>query len=187
VFLTCLVPLGELVWREYRQDLGAKPVEYITHQTGIWTLRFLAMTLAATPVRRIFGVPELIRYRRMLGLYAFFYGYMHLMTYVWLDKLFDFGEMWRDIWKRPFIIAGLTAFVLMIPLALTSTSWAIGKLGGRRWRMLHRLVYASAAAGVLHYVWLVKSDVRAPLTYAALFTALFLLRARREVKNDEAA
>jgi sulfoxide reductase heme-binding subunit YedZ len=175
-FLICLEPLFELVYRQYRQDLGANPVEYITHQTGIWTLRFLALTLAISPARKLLALPDLIRFRRMLGLYAFFFAYLHLMTYVWLDKFFDFAEMWKDVWKRPFITAGLTAFVLMLPLALTSTAGSIRWLGGRRWQMLHRLVYGSAIAGVIHYYWLVKSDVRAPLSYAALFTALFLLR-----------
>jgi sulfoxide reductase heme-binding subunit YedZ len=176
LFVICLEPVGELVFRQYRQDLGANPVEYITHQTGIWALRFLALTLAISPARRLLSLPELIRFRRMLGLYAFFYGYLHLTTYVWLDKFFDFGEMWKDLWKRPFITAGATAFLLMLPLALTSTSGWIRRLGGQRWQMLHRLVYGSAIAGVVHYYWLVKSDVRAPLTYAAIFAVLFLLR-----------
>jgi sulfoxide reductase heme-binding subunit YedZ len=176
VFLLCLEPLAELVVRQYRQDLGDKPVEYITHQTGIWALRFLALTLAISPARRLLGLPDLIHYRRMLGLYAFFYGYLHLTTYVWLDKFFDFGEMWKDLWKRPFITAGVTAFLLMVPLAVTSTAGWIRRLGGARWQMLHRLVYGSAIAGVIHYYWLVKSDVRAPLMYAAIFAVLFLLR-----------
>jgi sulfoxide reductase heme-binding subunit YedZ len=174
-FLICLEPVAELVFRQYRQDLGANPVEYITHQTGIWALRFLALTLAISPARKLLALPDLIRFRRMLGLYAFFYGYLHLTTYVWLDKFFDWGEMWKDVWKRPFITAGATAFLLMLPLALTSTSGWIRRLGGRRWQMLHRLVYGSAIAGVVHYYWLVKSEVRAPLTYAAIFAVLFLL------------
>jgi sulfoxide reductase heme-binding subunit YedZ len=175
-FLLCLEPLAELVVRQYRQDLGANPVEYITHQTGTWALRFLALTLATSPARKLLALPDLIRFRRMLGLYAFFFAYLHLTTYVWLDKFFDFGEMWKDVWKRPFITAGVTAFLLMLPLALTSTGGWIRRLGGRRWQMLHRLVYGSAIAGVIHYYWLVKSDVRAPLTYAAIFAVLFLLR-----------
>ena len=175
-FLICLGPLAELVVRQYRQDLGANPVEYITHQTGTWALRFLALTLAISPARKLLALPDLIRFRRMLGLYAFFYAYLHLVTYVWLDKFFDFAEMWKDVWKRPFITAGVTAFLLMLPLALTSTAGWIRRLGGRRWQMLHRLVYGSAIAGVIHYYWLVKSDVRAPLTYAAIFAVLFLVR-----------
>jgi sulfoxide reductase heme-binding subunit YedZ len=175
-FVICLGPLADLVVRQYRQDLGANPVEYITHQTGTWALRFLALTLAISPARKLLALPDLIRFRRMLGLYAFFFAYLHLATYVWLDKFFDFGEMWKDVWKRPFITAGATAFLLMLPLALTSTGGWIRRLGGRRWQMLHRLVYGSAIAGVVHYYWLVKSDVRAPLTYAAIFAVLFLLR-----------
>jgi sulfoxide reductase heme-binding subunit YedZ len=176
VFLISLEPLAELMFRQYRQDLGAKPVEYITHQTGIWALRFLALTLTVTPARKFFSLPDLIRFRRMLGLFAFFYAYLHLTTYMWLDKFFDFGEIWKDMGKRPFIIAGATAFLLMLPLALTSTTGWIRRLGGRRWQMLHRMVYGSATAGVIHYYWLVKSDVRAPLTYAAVFAVLFVLR-----------
>src|ERR1017187_3113064 len=165
VFLVGLIPIAELVWRMYRQDLGANPVEYITHQTGVWSLRFLAITLAITPLRKLLGWPELIRYRRMTGLFAFFYVWMHFLTYVVLDKMFDVPEMIKDVLKRPFITAGMTAFVLMIPLALTSTAGWIRRLGGKRWQLLHRLVYISAIAGVVHYYWLVKSDVRHPLTY----------------------
>jgi len=176
VFLVCLIPMGELVWRMYRQDLGANPVEYITHETGVWALRFLAITLAISPVRRLLRWPELIRYRRMMGLFAFFYAWMHFMTYVVLDKMFDLPEMTKDILKRPFITIGLLALVLMIPLAITSTAGWIRRLGGANWQRLHRLVYASALAGVIHYYWLVKSDVRHPLTYAGIIGALLLAR-----------
>ena len=176
VFLVCLIPMGELVWRMYRQDLGANPVEYITHETGVWALRFLAITLAISPVRRLLRWPELIRYRRMTGLFAFFYAWMHFMTYVVLDKMFDLPEMTKDILKRPFITIGLLALVLMIPLAITSTAGWIRRLGGKNWQRLHRLVYASALAGVIHYYWLVKSDVRHPLTYAGIIGALLLAR-----------
>ncbi len=178
VFLVCLVPLGDLVIRQMKQDLGANPVEYITHSTGVWALRFLAITLAITPLRKILGWPDLIRYRRMMGLFAFFYAYMHLMTYLWLDKGFDFGDMLKDVLKRPFITAGMTAFLLMLPLALTSTAGWIRRLGGARWQLLHRLVYGSAIAGVVHYYWLVKSDVRNPLSYAAIFAILLAARLR---------
>ena len=176
VFLVGLIPIAELVWRMYRQDLGANPVEYITHQTGVWSLRFLAITLAITPLRKLLGWPELIRYRRMTGLFAFFYVWMHFLTYVVLDKMFDVPEMIKDVLKRPFITAGMTAFVLMIPLALTSTAGWIRRLGGKRWQLLHRLVYISAIAGVVHYYWLVKSDVRHPLTYAGIVGILLLAR-----------
>lgn len=176
VFLISLEPVGELFYLQFRQDLGAKPVEYITHQTGVWALRFLAIALAITPVRRLLGLIDLIRFRRMMGLFAFFYAYLHLTTYLYLDKFFDFREIWTDVWKRPFVLAGATAFLLMLPLALTSTTGWIRRLGAQRWQLLHRLAYASAVAGVVHYYWLVKSDVLRPLTYAAIFGVLFLLR-----------
>jgi sulfoxide reductase heme-binding subunit YedZ len=177
VFLACLAPLARLAWRGFHADLGANPIEFITHATGDWTLRFLLITLAITPLRRLTRQYWLIGYRRMLGLFAFFYGTLHLMTYVWLDKFFDVHEMLADIAKRRFITAGMTGFALMIPLALTSTRWAIRKLGGKRWQWLHRLIYLSAAAGVIHYIWLVKADLRKPLEYASVLGALLGYRA----------
>jgi sulfoxide reductase heme-binding subunit YedZ len=175
VFLACLVPLGLLVWRGFHRSLGANPIEFITHSTGNWTLIFLLLTLSVTPLRKLSRLYWLISFRRMLGLFAFFYGFLHLMTYVWLDKFFDVHEMLHDIAKRKFITAGMTAFVLMIPLAVTSTKWAIRKLG-KRWQMLHWLIYFSAAAGVIHYIWLVKADLKKPLEYAAVLGALLLYR-----------
>jgi len=172
LFLACLVPLALLVWRGFHAGLGANPIEFITHATGDWTLRFLLITLSISPLRRLSRQYWLVGWRRMLGLYAFFYGTLHLMTYVWLDKFFNLHEMLADIAKRRFITAGMTGFALMIPLALTSTRWAIGKLGGKRWQWLHRLIYLSAAAGVIHYLWLVKADLRKPLEYAALLGVL---------------
>lgn len=193
LFLLCLAPLGVLVWRGFHAGLGANPIEFITHATGDWTLRFLLITLAVTPLRKLTRQPWLIRFRRMFGLFAFFYGCLHLMTYVWLDKFFDVHEMLKDIAKRRFITAGMTAFVLMIPLAVTSTQWAIRKLGGKRWQALHRLIYFSAAAGVIHYIWLVKADLKKPLEYAAVLGVLLAYRvlvwifsgARRAVPNAE--
>jgi len=176
VFLACLVPLGRLAWRGFHAQLGANPIEAITHGTGDWTLTFLLITLAVTPLRSLSRQYWLIRFRRMFGLFAFFYGFLHLMTYVWLDKFFDVHEMLKDIAKRRFITAGMTAFTLMIPLALTSTKWSIRKLGGKRWQMLHRLIYFSAAAGVIHYIWLVKADKKKPLEYGAVLAALILYR-----------
>jgi sulfoxide reductase heme-binding subunit YedZ len=132
----------------------------------------LAITLAVSPLRRLLGLPELIRFRRMLGLFAFFYGCLHFTTYLWLDKFFDFHEIAKDVLKRPFITAGFLAFISMVPLALTSTAGWIRRLGGRRWQMLHRLIYVSAIAGVVHYYWLVKSDVRLPLLYASIMLLL---------------
>ena len=176
IFLACLVPLALLVWDGLHGSLGANPIETITHSTGNCTLTFLLITLAVTPIRKLTRQYWLIGLRRMFGLFAFFYGFLHLMTYVWLDKFFDVHEMLHDIAKRKFITAGMTAFVLMIPLALTSTKWSIRKLGGKRWQALHRLIYFSAAAGVIHYIWLVKADLRKPLEYAAVLGALMLYR-----------
>jgi sulfoxide reductase heme-binding subunit YedZ len=172
VFILCLAPALLLGWRASRQDLGANPIEFITHATGDWTLRFLAITLAVTPLRRLLGRPDLVRFRRMLGLFAFFYGCLHFMTYLCLDKFFDVAEITKDVWKRPFITAGFVGFVAMAPLAVTSTAGWIRRLGGRRWQLLHRLIYLSAVAGVLHYYWLVKSDIRLPLMYAVIVAAL---------------
>lgn len=176
VFLACLTPLASLAWRGFHAELGANPIEAITHGTGDWTLRFLLITLSISPLRKLTGQYWLIGFRRMFGLFAFFYGTLHLMTYVWLDKFFDVHEMLHDIAKRRFITAGMTGFALMIPLALTSSKWAIRKLGGKRWQTLHRLIYASAAAGVIHYIWLVKADLRKPLEYAAVLGFLLVYR-----------
>lgn len=176
IFFLCLVPLSLLAWRGFHGELGANPIETITHSTGDWTLIFLLITLSITPLRKLTRQYWLISWRRMLGLFAFFYGSLHLMTYVWLDKFFDVNEMLKDIAKRKFITAGMTAFVLMIPLAVTSTKWAIRKLGGKRWQMLHRLIYFSASAGVIHYIWLVKADLKKPLEYAAVLSALLAYR-----------
>jgi len=177
VFAVALAPLAVLVWEGLHGSLGANPIEHITHATGDWTLRFLVLTLAVTPLRRLLRFPGLIRFRRMLGLFAFFYGCLHFLTFLWLDKFFDFGEMVKDVGKRPFITAGFTAFVLLIPLAATSTAGSIRRLGGRNWQRLHRLIYVSAVAGVVHYYWLVKSDVRLPLMYGSMVAALLGWRA----------
>ncbi len=171
-----LAPLLLLAWRGFHNELGANPIEFITHSTGDWTLRFLLITLSITPLRRLTGLADLIRFRRMLGLFAFFYGTLHLFTYLWLDKFFDMQDIVKDIAKRPFITAGFTGFVLMLPLAITSTAGWIRRLGGRRWQTLHRLIYGSALAGVVHYYWLVKSDIRLPLMYAGILTVLLLFR-----------
>jgi sulfoxide reductase heme-binding subunit YedZ len=176
IFLLCLSPFINLAWRGWQQDLGANPIEFITRSTGDWTIRFLLITLAITPLRKWLKLPDLIRFRRMLGLFAFFYGCLHLLTYVWLDKFFDFGDAWRDVLKRPFITVGLASFLFMLPLAITSTAGWIRRLGGKRWQLLHRLVYLSAAAGVIHYYWLVKSDVRLPVLYGALLGLLLAAR-----------
>jgi len=176
VFLACLAPLAWLVWRALHNGLGANPIEAITHSTGDCTLTFLLITLSVTPLRKLTRQYWLINFRRMLGLFAFFYGTLHLMTWVLLDKSFDVHDMLADVVKRRFITAGMTAFALMIPLALTSTKWSIRKLGGKRWQLLHRLIYFSAAAGVIHYIWLVKADLKKPLEYAAVLAVLMLYR-----------
>ena len=176
LFVLCLVPLAWLAWRAYQQKLTANPIEFITHYTGDWIIRFLLITLAVTPLRKLFNQPQLARFRRMLGLFAFFYGCLHLMTWLWLDKFFDLSEMWKDVVKRRFITAGMTAFLLMLPLAITSTAGWVRRLGFVRWQRLHRLIYFSALAGVVHYYWLVKSDVREPLMYFGIWAVLMLYR-----------
>jgi sulfoxide reductase heme-binding subunit YedZ len=176
VFVLCLVPLGRMAWRALHHHLTANPIEYVTHQTGDWTLIFVVATLAVTPARRLLRLPELVRFRRMLGLFAFFYGLLHFGTWMGLDKFFDWADMLEDVRKRTFITAGFTALVLMLPLALTSTAGWIRRLGGKRWRALHRLIYVTAIAGVVHYYWLVKSDVRKPLFYGALVALLLAAR-----------
>ncbi len=176
IFLVCLVPLAWLGWRFYKEDLTANPAEFIQHFTGDWTIRFLVFVLAVTPLRKLLHLPNLIRFRRMIGLFAFFYGSLHFLSYLWLDKLFMFDEMLKDIPKRPFIAAGFAAFLGMVPLAITSTRGWIRRLGGKRWQLLHRLVYFSAIAAVVHYYWLVKSDIRLPLLYAGLVGVLLAYR-----------
>jgi methionine sulfoxide reductase heme-binding subunit len=176
VFLLCLVPAIELTDRALHGRLGANPVETLQHTTGDWTLRFLIFTLCITPFRKLFKLPELIRFRRMLGLFAFFYVCLHFLTYLGPDQSFDLAAMWKDVYKRPFITVGFAAFVLLIPLAITSTAGWIRRLGGKRWTQLHRAIYAAGILGVIHYYWLVKSDVRKPLFYGALVTILLLWR-----------
>src|ERR1700730_8062733 len=176
VFLLCLLPLAALGSRALHGELTANPIEFITHATGDWTLRFLVITLCITPFRKILHLPELIRFRRMLGLFAFFYACLHFTTYIWLDKFFDLSEMWKDIAKRKYITVGFTAFLLLIPLAVTSNAGWIRRLGGKRWQMLHRLIYFSATLGVIHYYWQVKSAVIRPLTYGVIVAVLLLWR-----------
>ena len=172
LFVNGLVPLVLLLWDVYRKQVGANPLEFVTRTTGMLTLVFLLVTLAVSPLRRITGLNWLIRFRRMLGLFAFFYGSLHLMTYVAFDRFFHLTTIPADVVKRPFIAIGMTAFFLMLPLAITSTDKMVKRLGGKRWARLHRIVYASGVLGVLHYYMLVKSDVRLPLTFAFL---VFLL------------
>ncbi|HHH36080.1 MAG TPA: protein-methionine-sulfoxide reductase heme-binding subunit MsrQ [Gammaproteobacteria bacterium] len=175
VFLLCLLPFAMLLYDGFAHQLGANPVEKITHRTGDWTLRLLLLTLAVTPLRRITGWNPLIRIRRMLGLYTFFYACLHFLTYLVFDQFFDWQEIYKDILKRPYITVGFTAFVLLVPLAVTSTNAMIRRLG-KRWRQLHQLVYVVATLGVLHYLWLVKKDLREPLVYAVIWLILLLMR-----------
>jgi len=172
VFLAALGPFGWLVYNAFFGDLGVNPVEAITNQTGIWTLRFIVLTLALTPLRYVTGFNPFALFRRMLGLFAFFYGSLHFMTYFILDHSLEFSGVWDDVVKRPYITAGFTAFVLMIPLALTSTQGWIRRLGGKRWNLLHRLIYITAIGAVLHYFWKVKLDTTNPLYYAAIVGVL---------------
>jgi sulfoxide reductase heme-binding subunit YedZ len=177
VFLLALIPVGLIVWGGFHNELGANPVEAITHRTGDWTLRFLVLTLSVTPVRRISGLHWLIRFRRMFGLFAFFYAALHFTTYLWLDQNFLWHEIVKDVTKRPYITVGFSALLMMIPLALTSTRGMVKRLGGARWQRLHRLVYVIATFGVLHYLWLVKSDIREPVIYGCILLGLFFYRA----------
>lgn len=183
VFLLCLLPLVCLGWGVWQDSLGPNPIEALTRGTGDWTLRLLLITLAVTPLRKCSGWHWLIRLRRMLGLYAFFYASLHLLTYVWLDQFFDGWGIVLDIVKRPFVTAGMAAFVLMLPLALTSTQSMMRRLGGRRWQQLHRSVYAVAIVGVLHYWWLVKRDITEPAVYAVILA--LLLGVRMKWREDE--
>ena len=186
VFLAALAPFGWLVYNAFFGDLGVNPVETITNQTGIWTLRFIVLTLALTPLRYLTGFNPFALFRRMLGLFAFFYGSLHFMTYFVLDHSLEFSGVWDDVVKRPYITAGFTAFVLMIPLALTSTQGWIRRLGGKRWNLLHRLVYITAMGAVLHYFWKVKLDTTNPLYYAAIVAVLLGARVWQRARKAAA-
>jgi sulfoxide reductase heme-binding subunit YedZ len=170
-FLLCLVPLGQLAYGAYADDLGANPIEFITRFTGSWALIILIASLAVTPLRRLTGWNELIKLRRMIGLFAFFYASLHFSTYIVLDHFFDFAAIGKDILKRAYVTAGFIGFVAMIPLALTSTAAMIRRLG-KRWQQLHRLAYVAAIAGVVHFYWLVKSDISRPAQYGAVLALL---------------
>lgn len=172
LFGICLLPLVVLLF----SDLGANPIEALTHTTGDWALRFLLITLAINPLRRISGWGELVRLRRMLGLYAFFYACLHVAIYAGLDLGLQWESIWDDVLKRPYITVGFSVFVMLVPLAITSTNGMMRRLGGRRWRRLHRLVYPAAVGAVLHFLWLVKADLREPLIYFALLLLLFTAR-----------
>ena len=183
LWLLCLMPFGWLVWGAANDALGANPAEYLIRGTGDWTLRSLCLTLAVTPLRVMLGLPELAKFRRMLGLFTYFYVALHLLCYSWLDMGFEWGDIAADIAKRPFILVGFTAFVLLTPLALTSFNRAIRWLGAKRWQWLHRLVYAVAVLAVLHFFWMRagKSNFTEVFVYAAV---LFVLLAWRVVHSS---
>jgi len=192
VFVASLGPAAWLVWAALTNNLSANPLSDLTNETGVWALRFLCITLAITPFRKLTGWNHAIRFRRMTGLFAFFYGSLHFLTYTIADRFagLDFPDgivAWStvrnlaasvvaDVYKRPFITIGFTAFILMVPLAVTSTAGMIRRLGGKRWNALHRLVYVSAVAGAVHYYWLVKADVRRPIIYGAVVAVLLGIR-----------
>ena len=176
VFSLCLGPVGYLVWRGWNGRLTANPIEFITHETGDWILIFLILTLSVTPARKLLGQPQLIRFRRMFGLFAFFYACVHFSIFIVFDHFFDVAAMIEDVGMRKYIAAGFTGFVLLLPLAITSTAGWIRRLGGKRWQLLHRLVYVAAAAGVVHFYWLVKSDVTRPFRYGAVVAFLLFYR-----------
>ncbi|WP_052700686.1 sulfite oxidase heme-binding subunit YedZ [Methylocucumis oryzae] len=176
LFLLALLPLANLIVKAVIDELGANPIEKITRTTGYWTLTLILITLTLTPLRRLSGWVWLVRLRRMLGLFAFFYASLHFTTYLVLDQFFDVASIAKDIVKRPYITVGFPAFMLLIPLAVTSNDNMIRRLGGKRWRLLHRLVYVSAIGGVIHYWWLVKKDLTNPITFAIILALLLGFR-----------
>jgi sulfoxide reductase heme-binding subunit YedZ len=180
IFINALVPLALLSWDVLHKRVGANPAEFMTRTTGIMTLVFLTLTLAVTPARKITGLNWLVKFRRLLGLFAFFYGFLHLLTYIWFDRYFNLRSIPHDVVSRPFIAFGMTAFFLMVPLAITSTNKMVKRLGGKRWSKLHKLIYGAGVAGALHFWLFVKSDTRLPLTFG--FILLLLLGHRVFVK-----
>ena len=185
VFLLCLIPFAWLVFRVFTQDLGANPQEALIRATGDWTLRFLCIVLAVTPLRTISNTPQLARFRRMLGLFVYFYVVIHLLSYSWFDMGFDVADIAKDIYKRPFILVGFAAFVLLMPLALTSFNRAIKTLGAKRWQLLHKLVYVIAGLGILHFFWMRsgKNDFNEVFVYAAILGVLLGWRVVQWIKK----
>jgi len=187
VWLACFAPLLWLVWREFNNELGANPIDKLIRELGVWGLRLLIVGLAITPAARLLRQPRLIRFRRTIGLFAFAYVLLHLTNYVVTDQWFDWAAIGKDILKRPFITVGMAAFVLLVPLAVTSTNWALRKLGPVRWRKLHRLTYLIVPLGVIHYLMLVKADHRPPLIYGAIVAVLLGWRVRDWARKRRAA
>ena len=176
LFINSVVPLALLSWDWRNHRLGANPIEFVTRTTGVLTLVFLLLSLTITPLRKMTKIQWLIRLRRMLGLFAFFYGFLHFITYIWFDKFFHFREIVQDTLARPFVAVGMLSFFLLVPLAITSTDKMIKRLGGKRWQRLHKLVYVSAIGGVLHYYLIVKSNVRIPVAFAIVLALLLFFR-----------
>lgn len=178
LFVLALVPFVRLVWAMFTDHLGANPLEFITRNTGDWTLYMLCLTLAITPLRRLLNLPFLLKSRRMLGLYTFFYASLHFLTFFWFDHFFDVAEMLTDVVKRPFILVGFSAFVLLVPLALTSTNKMIKRVGAKRWQQLHKLIYVIVSLGVLHYFWMKagKHDFNQPIIVACMVALMLALR-----------
>lgn len=179
LFLLALIPFARLVWGAVNDGLGANPLEFITRNSGDWTLYFLTIGLAVTPLRRLLNANWLIKFRRMLGLFAFFYASLHFLAFFWFDHFFAFDEMLTDVVKRPFILVGFIAFLCLIPLAATSTNFMMRKMGGKQWQLLHKLVYLVAILGLLHFWWMkaAKNDFGQPLLFITIIGVLFALRA----------
>ncbi len=175
IFVISLVPFIYLAIGIFTNSLGANPIEYLLHATGFWTLTFLLITLSITPLRKIKALKRLIQYRRMLGLFVFFYAFLHFSIYLAIDRFFEWDEIYKDIFERPFITVGFTAFILLIPLAVTSTKKMIRRLG-KNWQKLHRLIYVIAVLAIIHFWWLVKKDITEPLIFASILAVLFLIR-----------
>ena len=187
LFVVALVPLIWLGYRAVDNDLGVNPIETLNRYTGDWVLRFLMITLAVTPARKLTGWNSLLRYRRMLGLFAFFYACLHFLSYVWLDQYFVFADIVKDVIKRPYITVGFASFLMLVPLAATSTNAMIRRLGAQRWQRLHRLVYAIGIGGVVHFLWLVKSDIREPLIYGVILALLLGFRLWDRARRSNSA
>ncbi len=176
LFVLCLLPFIFLTWGLFTDNLGANPIETLTRSSGLWALRFLLITLLVSPIRWYTGLTAIVKYRRMLGLYVFFYASVHMLLYLGLDQLFDIQDIWKDIVKRPFITVGFISFILLIPLVITSTNKMMKRLGGKRWKQLHRLTYLIATLSCIHFFMLVKADIREPVIYSMLLIALFTVR-----------
>lgn len=183
LFIVSLLPAGWLIWAFVHNDLGANPFEVLTRDSGEWTLRFILLTLLMTPLRSLFNWSWPLRLRRMLGLYAFFYATLHLLTYLWFDQFFDWNEIATDIAKRPFITAGITAWFMLLPLAFTSTRYMMKKLG-RKWKTLHRMVYFISILGIFHFFWLVKADYKEPIIYTVILSLLLGYRLAKRYRSS---